>query len=75
MHGNNTAFFVVLFCLYKQCQRTARQFSLVSTHNIIEGDSRLVNIRAGNGFLGLHDKKVTIRMGSILSGYGDVGVF
>jgi len=38
------------------------------------GDSRLVNISAGNGFLGLHDRKVTINMGSILNGYGDVGV-
>ena len=34
-----------------------------------------MNVSAGNGFLGLYYKKVTISRVSILKGYGDMGVF
>ena len=54
---------------------THKALSGASTLSSVQGVSRLVDITAGDDFLGLCDQKVHINMCPILDGYGFIGHF
>jgi len=66
---------LLYFSVYINRATDCASVPLVSTYNIIQSDSRLVNIGAGNGSPGLCNKKVTISMCSIRNGYRDMSIF